>query len=219
MTSFPKEPTKQKLFKAAIKVFAENGFRDATVRQICKQAGAANINAVNYYFGSKEQLYKKVLSMVFAEYDQLAPADFPDRSPEEQLQIYITTFCKILYGEGMRDSDTNAILVEEFTRPSPFLEEMVDTFNQPRVERLLKIIKGLLGEGATSDMARDCLVSVSGQLLYFSFARPVFLRLFPNYFTKNTHEQWASHVFKFTLGGIEAYKRDLETKEGNINGN
>jgi AcrR family transcriptional regulator len=212
MTSNSKETTKQKLIKVAIRVFAEKGFRDATVRQICKQAGTANINAVNYYFGSKEQLYKQILEFIFAEYDQQAPADFPDRSPEEQLHIYIATFCKILYGEGESDSDTTAILVEEFTRPSPFLEEMVDTFNRPRVERLLKTIKGLLGGGATDDMARDCLVSVSGQLLYYSFARPVFSRIFPDYFTENSHEQWAAHVFKFTMGGIEAYKRELETK-------
>ncbi|MCP3871646.1 MAG: TetR/AcrR family transcriptional regulator [Desulfobacteraceae bacterium] len=210
MTSIPKETTQQKLIKAAIKVFAEKGFRDATVRQICKQAGTANINAVNYYFGSKEQLYKQILELIFAEYDKQAPIDFIDKTPEEQLVIYISTFCKILYQEG--DSDATAIIVEEFTKPSPFLEEMVDTFNRPRVKRHLKMFKGLLGEGATDDMARDCLVSVSGQLLYYSFARPVFSRLFPDYFTENSHEQWAAHVFKFTLGGIEAYKREFETK-------
>jgi len=216
MTSIPKETTQQKLTKAAIKVFAEKGFRDATVRQICKQAGTANINAVNYYFGSKEQLYKQILELIFAEYDKQAPKDFPDKTPEEQLETYISTFCKILYQEG--DSDTTAILVEEFTRPSLFLEEMVDTFNRPRVKKVLKIIKSLLGGKATDDMARDCLVSVSGQLLYYSFARPVFSRLFPDYFTENSHEQWAAHVFKFTMGGIEAYKRELHTKKGENNG-
>jgi len=212
MASIPKENTKQKLIEAAIKVFAEKGFRDATVRQICKQAGTANINAVNYYFGSKEQLYKQILAMIFAEYDKQAPKDFPEKTTEEQLEIYISTFCKILYQEGESDSHTTAILVEEFTKPSPFLVEIIDTFNRPRVQRLLIMFKGLLGEGATDDMARDCLVSVSGQLLYYSFARPVFSRLFPDYFTENSHEQWAAHVFKFTMGGIEAYKRELETK-------
>lgn len=214
MTSNTKETTQQKLMKAAIKIFAEKGFRDATVRQICKQAGAANINAVNYYFGSKEQLYKQILELIFAEYDKQAPTDFPDKTPEEQLYIYISTFCKILYKEGDSDSDadTTAILIEEFTKPSPFLEEMVDTINRPRVEKHLKMFKALLGEGATDDMARDCLVSVSGQLLYYSFARPVFSRIFPDYFAENAHEQWAAHVYKFTMGGIEAYKKELESR-------
>ena len=208
----PIETTQQKLIKAAIKVFAEKGFRDATVRQICKQAGTANINAVNYYFGSKEQLYKKILELIFAEYDKQAPEDFPDKTPEKQLEIYISTFCKILYQKDESESDTTAILIEEFTKPSPFLGEIVDAFNRPRVKRHLKMFKDLLGHGATDDMARDCLVSVSGQLLYYSFARPVFTRLFPDYFTENSHEQWAAHVFKFTMGGIEAYKRELKTK-------
>ena len=78
------------------------------------------------------------------------------------------------------------------------------------------MFKDLLGEGATDDTAMDCLVSVSGQLLYHRFARPVFSRLFPDYFTENSHEKWAAHVFQFTLGGIAAYKRDLETKDDSI---
>ena len=97
MTATAKETTKQKLIKSAINVFAEKGFRDATVRQIVKQAGTANINAVNYYFGSKEQLYKQILEMIFAEYDRQVPTDFQDKTPEAQLKIYISTFCKILY--------------------------------------------------------------------------------------------------------------------------
>ena len=212
MTLNPKETTQQKLIKAAIKVFAEKGFRDATVRQICKQAGTANINAVNYYFGSKERLYQKILELIFTEYDKQAPVDFQDKTPEKQLEIYISTFCKILYQEGESDSHITTILIEEFTKPSPFLGKIVDTFNRPRVKRHLKMFKDLLGPGATDDMARDCLVSVSGQLLYYSFARPLFSRLFPDYFTDNSHEQWAAHVFKFTMGGIEVYKRELKTK-------
>jgi AcrR family transcriptional regulator len=213
MTSSPQRTTQQKLIQAAMEVFAEKGFRDATIRQICKQAGTANINAVNYYFGSKEQLYKQILELIFAEFDKQTPENFAAKTPEDQLEIYIATFCKILYQGNESGADATAILVEEFTRPSPFLEEMVDTFNRPRVKMLLKMFKSLLGEGATDDMARDCMVSVSGQLLYYSFARPVFSQLFPDYQTENAHEQWASHVFKFTMGGIEAYRQALAHKQ------
>jgi hypothetical protein len=30
--------------------------------------------------------------------------------------------------------------------------------------------------------------------------------------SENTHEQWANHVSKFSVGGIEAYKRGLANR-------
>ncbi len=48
----------KKLLSAACDVFVEMGFRDATVAEICRRAGA-NISAVNYHFGSKETLYQQ----------------------------------------------------------------------------------------------------------------------------------------------------------------
>ena len=53
--------TRQRLLEAAGQVFAEQGFRAATVRDICQRAGA-NIAAVNYHFGDKEALYREVIT-------------------------------------------------------------------------------------------------------------------------------------------------------------
>ena len=52
--------TRRQLLEAAGEVFAEAGYRDATVREICRRAGA-NIAAINYHFGDKEKLYAEVL--------------------------------------------------------------------------------------------------------------------------------------------------------------
>src|SRR5215472_16229012 len=48
--------TEKRLLEAAGEIFAEHGYRAATVRQICEKA-RANIAAVNYYFGDKEEFY------------------------------------------------------------------------------------------------------------------------------------------------------------------
>ena len=48
--------TRAQLLEAACQVFAEKGYRKATIAEICKRGGA-NIAAVNYYFGNKETLY------------------------------------------------------------------------------------------------------------------------------------------------------------------
>jgi AcrR family transcriptional regulator len=210
--------TREKLFNASIRVFAEKGFRDATVREICKEAGAANINAVNYYFGSKEKLYREILDNIFSAYDRFDREDWERKTPQEQLQSMISNFCAMLYKDNAFASDITSIFISEMTRPSPFIEEMVDAYNRPRVERHLKMFKALLGEGATDDMARDCLVSVAGQLLYYSFAWPVFSRLFPGYAANERYEQWADHVYEFSLGGIEAVRNQLLPKKEDAHG-
>ena len=210
--------TKMKLFDAGIKVFAERGYRDATVREICKKAGAANINAVNYYFGSKETLYREILDDIFSAYDRFDQDDWDRKSPREQLKSMITNFCVMLYKNNAFATDITSIFISEMTRPSPFIQELVDTYNRPRVKRHLEMFRDLLGEGAADDMARDCLVSVAGQLLYYSFAWPVFSGLFPDYSADERYEQWAAHVYKFSLGGIEAVRNNIIKNKENTNG-
>ena len=51
--------TREEILNVAQKVFAEIGFKEATVRQICK-AAKANVCLISYYFGGKDGLYKSV---------------------------------------------------------------------------------------------------------------------------------------------------------------
>ncbi len=213
------ENTRKKLFAAGIKVFAKKGYRDATVREICKEAGSANINSINYYFGSKEVLYREILETIFSEYDNYSSEASDLKTPEERLKAFINNFCTMLYKDDALTSDITAIFVSEMTKPSPFIEELVDKYNRPRIKRHLKMIRELLGDEASEDMIRDCLVSISGQLLYFSFAWPVFSRLFPDYSTDKNHEKWAEHVYRFSMGGIEAFKKSLDKKREKHDGN
>jgi len=218
MVSKRSDNTRKKLFTAGIQVFAQKGYRDATVREICKQAGAANINSVNYYFGSKEMLYREILEVIFSEYDNYDLQDWDQKTPHEQLKEMITNFCTMLYKDNAFASEITAIFVTEMTQPSPFIEDLVDKYNRPRIRRHLKMFHNLLGEGATEDMVRDCLVSVSGQLLYYSFAWPVFSRLFPDYPADKNHEAWADHVFEFSMGGIIALKKKWKQKKEDSHG-
>lgn len=210
-----KDSTKDNLVKAGIQVFAQKGFKQATVREICCKAGAGNINSINYYFKSKQGLYCHILELIFAEYETHAPEKTDNLTPEEKLKAFIQTYCTMLYKEDAFGSDLATIFVAEMTTPSPFLTSLIDTYNRPRVERHLAMIRELLGPDTPESVVRDCLVSISGQLLYYSFAWPVFSRLFPDYSPEENHATFADHVFSFSLGGIKQIQQNLRIqKEG-----
>ena len=52
--------TRERLLQVAKQLFADRGFRNVTVREICRDAHA-NVAAVNYHFGDKLGLYRAVL--------------------------------------------------------------------------------------------------------------------------------------------------------------
>ena len=56
--------TETKIKEAAKKVFLENGYEGAKTRQIAQEAGV-NVALVNYYFRSKEQLFKAIYLETF----------------------------------------------------------------------------------------------------------------------------------------------------------
>jgi AcrR family transcriptional regulator len=101
--------TRQRLIEAAGEVFAERGFRAATVRDICQRA-KANVADVNYYFGDKEHFYTEVLPYVFhsslQKYPPLLALD-NHASPEQQLRAYIHSFMLRCLGEGSPPGSAN----------------------------------------------------------------------------------------------------------------
>lgn len=54
--------TRQRLIEAAAQVFADHGFEGASVRDICARA-EANVAAINYHFGGKEELAAEVMRL------------------------------------------------------------------------------------------------------------------------------------------------------------
>src|SRR5471032_3118729 len=85
------DETRRQLLEAAGAVFAEAGFRDATVREICRRAGA-NVSAISYHFGDKEKLYAEVLrhsqSTALEKYPPLLGVS-ADAPPEKKLRAFV----------------------------------------------------------------------------------------------------------------------------------
>ena len=76
-TTVDEVETREKVLCAAGKIFADKGFKAATVREICQEAGV-NLASVNYYFGDKERLY--IAAVRTAHELRVESVPMPDRA-------------------------------------------------------------------------------------------------------------------------------------------
>lgn len=206
--------TKDHVFLAAIKVFAGKGYKAATVREICRLAGAANLNSINYYFGGKEKLYKAILEHIFSDYrnrkDKYENAKQKKNIPEERLRAFIYTYCDMLYSGGDIASDLSAIFIAEMSRPSSYLDEMAKKYMIPQAEELMGILQDILGPGTPLDILRDCGVSIIGAIGYYGFTWPLLSRIFSDLpVMQSYYTHLAEHVYRFSMGGLKTVKKAL----------
>jgi AcrR family transcriptional regulator len=207
--------TTERLLAAAGEVFAEIGFRGATLREICRR-GRANIAAVNYYFRDKQQLYAAVLDRAVVAAGEgmalLAPA--PADPPEEKLRHLIHGFFKNLLGED-RPVQLLRLMAHEAVEPTPALDMVVEKIVRPVTQILDAVLAELLGTAADAVLVRDCrgsVLSLCGDY-YHSAA---FIRRVDHLdvHEPSTIEHLAEHVFRFSLGAIRALARgDLEGRD------
>jgi len=196
--------TRQRLLEAAGEVFAERGFRMATVRDICRRA-KANLAAVNYHFGDKERLYAAVLQYTFhcAEHYPLDLGLGGEASVEERLRAFIRSHLFSLLAEG-RPAWHRKLMAREMAEPTRALDTVVDQMIRPEAELLMAIVRDVLGPDANPQRVWQCASSIIGQCLFYHHARPVIMRLDPaQTFTPEAIEQLVDHITHFSLAALK----------------
>jgi AcrR family transcriptional regulator len=201
LTEDSHDATRRHLLEAAAEVFAEVGFRAATVRQICEKAGA-NIAAVNYHFGDKEELYKAVLRDTYITAIAKYPADFglpPRATPEQRLRAFVHSFFLRLFSEGP-SARHGKLMAREMVEPTSALDVIVREGMRSMSSVLLTIMNDLLGPKANDETKRLCAMSVVSQVLFYKHCRPVITRMFPDMkYDEAALEQLTAHVTRFSL--------------------
>jgi AcrR family transcriptional regulator len=204
--------TRQRLLQAAAEVFAARGFRQATVREICRRA-KANVAAVNYHFRDKEGLYTAVLEDAHRRALEKYPLNRPDYEAlpvAGRLQAFIQHTVFKLF-----DNDISAhrfkLMAWEMIEPTAALDTLVANIIRPLEQRLAAIVRELLGPGATAEQVRFCELSIIGQCLHHRHAQPVIRRLFPDqqYGPENLHKL-ADHITQFSLQALQGLARAQE---------
>ena len=209
--------TRDSIMEAAGKIFAEEGYPKATVRDICREAGA-NIAAINYHFGDKKGLYLAVLK----HYQGIAFQTYPpnlgideSQSPEEKLRAFIRSFLMRIMDEG-RPAWFGKLMAREFTQPTWAFDILVEETIRPSFQLLTGIVASILSKGARERKVRLCAMSIVGQCLYFRHSLPVITRLFPGeIFGAKQIDELTEHITNLSLHGLmeERNKKYPEVKK------
>jgi AcrR family transcriptional regulator len=200
--------TRTKLLDAAGEVFAEAGYYDATVRQICARAGA-NVAAVNYHFRDKLGLYTEVLRQAVGavQNEAIRKALDDDAAPEEVLRQAIRAMFQKMCGADRPDLRFG-LMAHELAHPTPAMSRVIDEAIRPIYSRLREIIGTILRLPSDNETTRLCTISVVGQIVHYAHARPVLAQLWPELtMTPAQVDQIADHIAAFSLAYLNEARR------------
>jgi len=204
--------TRKSLLAAASQVFAEKGYRDATIAEICQRA-KANVAAVNYHFGDKKNLYIETWRHSFVESLKVHPPDggvSDDAEPEERLRGQIEAFLR-----RIADNNNKEFLIvhRELANPTGLLEEVTRKDLRPLREKMESLVRELLGPLASDMQVRFCAIGIVSQCI-----TPMLMRKMESkkQDVKNDSpgiddiDSYANHVVEFSLAGIRTIREQSE---------
>ncbi|MDH3521443.1 MAG: CerR family C-terminal domain-containing protein, partial [Myxococcales bacterium] len=201
--------TRERLLAAAAQLFAERGFRGATLREIAERAGA-NVASANYHFGSKHALYREVALSLFAAVERgfgargLNPSDADlDGLDRAALEALLRSRIEFMLETLLATPNIPAtLMLRELCDPTDVLPEIVDRFIAPMREVMERIVRRLAPELQPAETQR-CIESIVGQIFFHRTHRPALLVLrgestYPAEFTRDV----ARHISAFSLAAL-----------------
>ena len=163
--------TRERLLDASERLFAEKGFRSASVRDITRDA-SCNIAAVNYHFGGKSNLYREVfmrrLRAIRKQRLDAIDAAMSSAGDDATLEMLLQAFTSAFVAPMVEDSSGRywmLLLAQEMIDPqlppATFEAEMIDPIESALVVALSQVCPEL-----SRPDAQLCVHSLVGQLVH-----------------------------------------------------
>jgi AcrR family transcriptional regulator len=196
------------ILETAGKIFVEKGYRAATIRQICAQAGV-NVAAVNYYFGNKKKLYASVLNF----YKDAAYKKYPltygireNDSARSKIASFIHAMMMRIFEEGYTPW-FGKLLLRELIEPTGELDALIKTHFRPSFLQLASYVRNVLGPSAAQTDVFLCAMSIFGQCLYFCNSPSVTRQLVKKKkLSRREIDMFTEHITRFSLAALDRYR-------------
>jgi len=202
--------TKQRLLDRACEVFAEKGFLESKVSEICERA-QANIASINYYFGGKKKLYLEVLRYAASCSEKEFPfvrdtSEFPE--PEKRMAEYIRTMFQLGSSEGPAGYFSR-LVDREASNPSFAEQEVFVKLLGPVRVYLFGMIRELLPANASETHVGICAHNVIALVSFFNATHGKEKLRKKTKFPLPPPEELHRFATIFALGGIQAVAKKV----------
>ena len=203
--------TKERILNEAEALFAQKGYDAVSVRQITTVAHC-NLAAVNYHFGSKQNLYLEVFRARWVprarrlqEYfrESLAAQDSP--SPTAVAKSLAEAFLVGPLSDEERQRH-HQLMARELGQPTEAFELVAEQVIRPFFKELADWLRSFMPEGLTEERLMLNVLSIFATVLYFSFAHMAVTRITGRGYDAAFKAQLVEHITEFSvkgLGGIE----------------
>lgn len=195
------DDTRQRLLEAAEEIFADKGFKATSIREICTKAGA-NIAAINYYFGDKEQLY--IETVKYAHRACIEGEPLPEWEPNTPPVQKLRGFIRVVATRMLSPQSPSAaqLMAREMAQPTAACAAIVEEHIQPMANKLGGILTELM-PGTTRQQQFLVAFSIVGQCLFYRNHRAIAALLVgKEEFRRFDVDLVANHVANFTLRAL-----------------
>lgn len=163
------DKTRQRILRAAGKIFARGGYRAMTLREVTREA-KVNLAAVNYHFGSKTNLMRALIRQRFEPInqerlkllDELVATHAPDPVPLDL--IYDALFRPLFAGvesAPINDSTFMQIIGRALTEPADCMRSLHKEFFAELSQRFIREIKRSCPDLSEEDLHYRFFLSIS----------------------------------------------------------
>ena len=162
--------TQEKLFAAAIPLFAKKGYAAVSIREIAKAADV-NVSSISYYFRGKEGLYHAIIESHVATIAK-AVLSAESLSPEERLRNYAKAISEV----HTKKPYVARFIQSELVNPTSAMDQIL----KKNIFSFYRFLNRALQDGITIGIFRSNLnvhhdsLSLAGILNFYFIAKPLF---------------------------------------------
>lgn len=158
------QEARERLFMAALKLFAEQGYAKTSTREIAARA-EVNISAISYYFGDKQGLYRSVFSD--QRYVPQLPHDFFD-DQSLGLRDGVATLVRLYtdcFKQGEIAQNFLRMHIREMVDPTGLWQEEIENNIQPLHQSFVRFLTRHLQLARIDDDVHRLAFGISGLAL------------------------------------------------------